>query len=463
MKSLWINVILVAAFLFAGNSLSIAQTPEQLFQKGLMKEEGEGKLQDAISLYDQIADNSNADLSIRAKALLHIGMCYERMGTQKAVEAYQRLVNNFPTQKNEVAIARERLNRLLLVAENIPDAPNIPVFNKLEIPTKPGNGVLSPDGTKLAYIADNALWIVPVQGKTNQGIAGEPTRLTESMGAWDLANMGIAWSANGKWLAFYATEKGKNMQSRDVIYTVSAKGGTPVKVTLNQQRPGIGGYDYRMSLSTDGKLIAFVNTDSNKNPVIYTIATNGGSPRRLTGTGSREPSFSPDGRFIAYVKTDPVNSLGNEIWVIPATGGNPVLVCDDVDVVKSPIWSSDGSMIAFLGRKYKKGYNNNSNELWIAFVGKDGIPTGLITRTELMYSTSAMLAGWSHDHKIGMWLSKPDKTLLYTVPASGGQAMQVTTNNSWMPHWSPDGKYLFFDGINTNDLGGLESVPVSGG
>jgi len=113
MKSLWINLILVATLLVAGSQYSISQTPEQLYQKGLMKEEGEGALQEAISLYNQIADNVNADQSLQAKALLHIGLCHERMGTQEAVKAYQRLVNNFPAQSSEVAIARERLNHLL--------------------------------------------------------------------------------------------------------------------------------------------------------------------------------------------------------------------------------------------------------------------------------------------------------------------------------------------------------------
>lgn len=123
MKSLWISVIFVAAFLVAGNSLSIAQTPEQLYQKGLMKEEGEGKLAEAINLYSQIADNSDADKSLRAKALLHVGLCNEKLGTQEAVKAYQRLVNNFPSQENEVAIARERLASLLPIVETLAEEP----------------------------------------------------------------------------------------------------------------------------------------------------------------------------------------------------------------------------------------------------------------------------------------------------------------------------------------------------
>ena len=119
MKSLWFKLILVATLAVSGNPLSLAQTPEQLYQKGLMKEEGEGAMEDAIRLYNQIADNSNADQSIRVKALLHIGMCYERMDTQEAIKTYQRLVNNFPSHKNEVAFAWERLNSLTWKQSNL--------------------------------------------------------------------------------------------------------------------------------------------------------------------------------------------------------------------------------------------------------------------------------------------------------------------------------------------------------
>lgn len=117
MKSIWISLIFTG-FLIAGNvSLCIGQAVEQLYQQGLMKEEGEGELQDAIALYNQVADNSGADISLRAKALLHIGMCYEKLGVQEAVEAYQRLVSSFPTATNEVAIAQERLDILMPVGE----------------------------------------------------------------------------------------------------------------------------------------------------------------------------------------------------------------------------------------------------------------------------------------------------------------------------------------------------------
>ena len=67
-----------------------AQSPEQLFQKGLIKEEGEGSLNEAIDIYKKIVKNNDADKSLRAKALLHVGVCYEKLGKNEAKKALSR-------------------------------------------------------------------------------------------------------------------------------------------------------------------------------------------------------------------------------------------------------------------------------------------------------------------------------------------------------------------------------------
>ena len=189
MKTIVLTAVLITAFLAADLLPSAAQSAEQLYQKGLMKEEGEGALQEAIDFYNKVADNSSAAVSLRAKALLHIGLCHEKLGTQEAVKAYQRLVNNFPAQKNEVAIAKERLNRLIIpVAEKLPETPLIPEFTKIKMPVSTGNGVLSPDGKRMAFILDGCVWTVPVSGGVDPNIAGEPKKLTGNIGAWDMTN-----------------------------------------------------------------------------------------------------------------------------------------------------------------------------------------------------------------------------------------------------------------------------------
>ncbi len=90
--------------LLSGDSLSRAQTPEQLYQKDLLKAEKESKLQDAISLYDQIPDNSDASQSLRIKALLNTGICCERVGTQEP-SGKQILIRSWKNQESISALS----------------------------------------------------------------------------------------------------------------------------------------------------------------------------------------------------------------------------------------------------------------------------------------------------------------------------------------------------------------------
>src|SRR6476659_8277195 len=67
---------------------------------------------------------------------------------------------------------------------------------------------------------------------------------------------------------------------------------------------------------------------------------------RLTfGEGLQtDPTFSPDGRFIAYAS----DRSGNfDIWVQPVAGGDPVQVTKSPAPDTQPAWSPDGSTIVF--------------------------------------------------------------------------------------------------------------------
>src|SRR3989304_3019783 len=93
-------------------TLCFAQTPSQLFQQALLKENGEGDLPAAVALYEKIVGDATAERELRAKAQLHIGMCWEKMGSQQAISAYQVIIEHYADQNEIVIIARERLWRL---------------------------------------------------------------------------------------------------------------------------------------------------------------------------------------------------------------------------------------------------------------------------------------------------------------------------------------------------------------
>ena len=57
MKTFSAIILLTAVLMMSTAAQLFSQTPEQIFQKGLIKEEGEGSLLEAVKLYNSVADN----------------------------------------------------------------------------------------------------------------------------------------------------------------------------------------------------------------------------------------------------------------------------------------------------------------------------------------------------------------------------------------------------------------------
>jgi tetratricopeptide (TPR) repeat protein len=101
---------------------AVAQTGEELFQKGLQLEEVKGELEKAIDVYKNIISVYVPNKQLVAKSLLHLGKCYEKLGKSEARKAYERVVREFADQNELVAEARVRL-AAHLAPEPLPEAP----------------------------------------------------------------------------------------------------------------------------------------------------------------------------------------------------------------------------------------------------------------------------------------------------------------------------------------------------
>ncbi|MDP8206842.1 MAG: S41 family peptidase [Candidatus Electryonea clarkiae] len=74
-------------------------------------------------------------------------------------------------------------------------------------------------------------------------------------------------------------------------------------------------------------------------------------------TGWSYPSFSwsPDGRWIAYSRED--RNYNQDIWIIPAEGGDAYNLSQHPDDDFGPKWSDDGRMIAWSTRRHGNEYD----------------------------------------------------------------------------------------------------------
>jgi len=464
----WMAVLLAAfiagAFAEAPvQSVTSSQSAEELYQAALLKKEAEGDLGGAIKLFQSIIMKFPDKKDVAAKALLQIGMCHEKLGSQEALKAYQRLIADYPGQKEEVALAKERLAGLAKITEPAPRKPNFrKIRTPFSIPQWSGSR-LSPDGKTLAFGSGNAIWTVPIPGRVDPDLAGEPKEL---QGAADVLGDGLSWSGDGKWIAFsraYFHVGATRILFRPegaYIDVIPSSGGEPKRIPVPQWVATKGDTQRRLSLSPNGKTVAF---DSGGQ--IYVASVDTGNIKQVTKDGGVAPCFSPDGTKIAYltppIRQDKPPYRLSEVWVISADGEDPAKVSGDLRENlsgKGPTWSPDGRMIAFgrivLGPSLRA-------EVCIVPVSEKGRPAASPVQIELPFISTDFVTGWTPDNKIGLLLATPYHEYVYTVPVSGGKASQVSPLDGLASHprWSPDGKRIFFRWQG----GGLGSVPGDGG
>jgi serine/threonine protein kinase/Tol biopolymer transport system component len=96
-------------------------------------------------------------------------------------------------------------------------------------------------------------------------------------------------------------------------------------------------------VSPDATRLAYLSRDPASGGVdLMVLGLSGGEPVRLASgvEGSEFPSWSPDGRFVAYAAGSPLR-----IWVVSAAGGAPRAI--GPPGADYPMWSPDGRWIAF--------------------------------------------------------------------------------------------------------------------
>lgn len=147
-------------------------------------------------------------------------------------------------------------------------------------------------------------------------------------------------------------------------------------------------------------------------------------------TGDAMPSWSPDGREIAYASTKPGEPFPR-LYVMDADGSRPRLLAPLEFEAQYPAWSSVGT-IAFagvVGRNFDI-YSIQPNGSELRRLTEDQSPDNWPTFTP----DGSQIAFYSNrEGGDGIWVMNADGSDPHRI-ADGGE-----------PNWSPDGRYITFN------------------
>jgi Tol biopolymer transport system component len=166
--------------------------------------------------------------------------------------------------------------------------------------------------------------------------------------------------------------------------------------------------------SPDGRMVAYVGFRKGRAGDIYAINVYGGREERLTKSTSHDdmPRWSPDGERIAFVRTV---KLVRQLFVMNANGSGQRQLTHGAEPSFAPSWAPDSRRLVFA-----RGYDDAASE--------DGIEAG------------DNGSGPSDDRS-----NRPPSDI-YMLDIAGGGETRITDHPAvdTTPAWSPDGSRIVF-------------------
>src|SRR5579863_2316151 len=136
-----------------------------LLEDGIEKEDVDGELKSAMDIYQKIAADTSAPRDVRAKALLRLAGCDEKLGKQ-AKQVYEQIVHDYADQPAATQ-ARKRL--ALLKQQENPAIPTTMNVRKIEWAGLGAMSACDTDGHRAVYrAADGNLYFGDLTGQNKR-------------------------------------------------------------------------------------------------------------------------------------------------------------------------------------------------------------------------------------------------------------------------------------------------------
>ena len=334
---------------------------------------------------------------------------------------------------------------------------------------------ISPDGRSVAFTADQGgrrqIWVKLIAG-------GAPLQLTHDA----REHLRPRWSPDSSSLIYLSPPSGGELTG--TLWEISALGGVPRRV-VDSLADG--------DVSHDGRRLVFVRSAGERLELV-TADRDGTNAKAIVslaaGYSYVSPRWSPDDTLIAYQRNR--MSLDDEVFVVPASGGEPRGITQASNRMSGFAWLPDGSGIVMSSSRGSSLYYLPSFNLWsvslkggpwrqetfgeVSYLYPDVDRTGTLMVSRLQLRSDIWRypvdLGASENVRRGVRVTRQtgqvrtptvgpgDKEVAYVSDSGGhaniwvtkidtGESRQITYERDpetsvGVPVWSPDGQHIVF-------------------
>jgi Tol biopolymer transport system component len=186
-----------------------------------------------------------------------------------------------------------------------------------------------------------------------------------------------------------------------------------------------------------------------------------GEPAIFSG-GPAQGGLSPDGRWLVLSRRRSATEMSNSIWLLPASGGDPIRLTEDGAQDVLPVWAPSGDRVYFVSDRPARG-ESGTFVMALDIDPASGRAVGSPRQVTLERGSS--FPAPSPDGRTLAYRAGPNLSEIRVVPVDGGASRLVVTiqNGQRRLEWEPDGSAIYFVQSTPGRGGGLFRISAEGG